>query len=52
MNEYRVELSGAAKSDIVSIHDYIRDHLMNPSAASKFIRGTDEAVSSLEVFPY
>ena len=52
MSEYRVELSGAAKSDIVSIYDYIRNHLMNPSAASKFIKDTDEAVSSLEVFPY
>ncbi len=51
-NEYRVELSGDAKSDILSIYDYIKDSLMNPSAAARFIEDTDNAVTSLETFPY
>ena len=52
MTEYVVEISRDAQVDIVSIRDYIRDVLLNPTAAMKFLKDTDEAVSSLEVFPY
>ena len=52
MSEYAVEVSNDAKSDIVSIYEYIKDELMNPTAATKFIEDTDEAVTSLESFPY
>ncbi len=39
-------------ADIRSIRDYIRDVLLNPQAAKKFLQDTDEAVTSLETFPY
>ena len=52
MSEYAVEVSKDAQSDIVSIYEYIKDELMNPTAATKFIEDTDEAVTSLESFPY
>ena len=52
MNEYTVELSGDAQDDVVSIRNYIRDILLNPSAASKFISDTEKAALSLEKFPY
>ena len=51
MSEYAVEVSKDAQSDIVSIYEYIKDELMNPTAATKFIEDTDEAVTSLESFP-
>ena len=41
-----------AQNDIVSIRDYIRDRLKNISAAEKFLRDTDEAICSLEKYPY
>jgi hypothetical protein len=40
-----------AQNDIVSIRDYIRDRLKNISA-EKFLRDTDEAICSLEKYPY
>ena len=52
MNEYAVEVSKGAKSDIISIYEYIKKGLKNPTAATKFIKDTDEAVTSLESFPY
>ena len=52
MNEYAVEVSKDAKSDIISIYEYIKKGLKNPTAATKFIKDTDEAVTSLESFPY
>ena len=52
MNEYTVELSGDAQADVISIRDYIRDVLSNPSAASKFVSDTKEASLSLRMFPY
>lgn len=52
MSDYTVELSNDAKSDIASIYRYIKDELLNPTAASTFIKDTDEAVTSLESLPY
>ena len=52
MNEYTVELSGDAQADVISIRDYIRDVLLNPSAASKFVSDTKGASLSLRTFPY
>ena len=52
MGDYTVEVSGDAKSDITSIYSYIKDELMNATAAIKFIQDTDAAVTSLESFPY
>ena len=52
MSEYTVELSGDAQDDVVSIRDYIRDVLLNQSAASKFVSDTEKAALSLEKFPY
>ena len=52
MNEYAVEVSKDAKSDIISIYEYIKQGLKNPTAATKFIKDTVEAVTSLESFPY
>ena len=52
MSEYSVQLSNDAKKDIVSIRDYIRDHLKNQTAAEKFLADTLEAVDSLEEYPY
>ena len=45
MNEYTVELSGDAQDDVVSIRNYIRDILLNPSAASKFVSDTEKGIS-------
>ena len=52
MNDYSVELSSGAQSQIIKIRDYIRDELNNPSAAEKFLDDTEEAVDSLSQFPY
>ena len=52
MSDYIIEVSKDAKSDIVSIYRYIKDELLNPTAASKFIKDTDEAATSLESLPY
>ncbi|MBQ3685296.1 MAG: type II toxin-antitoxin system RelE/ParE family toxin [Candidatus Methanomethylophilaceae archaeon] len=52
MSDYTVEVSGDAKSDITSIYRYIKNELMNETAAIKFIEDTDEVVTSLESFPY
>ena len=52
MGDYTVEVSGDAKSDIASIYRYIKNELKNTTAAVKFIEDTDEAVTSLESFPY
>ena len=52
MNEYVVEMSGEAQRDVESIRDYINDELQNPSAASKFVTDTRDAVLSLRSFPY
>ena len=51
MNEYAVEMSGDAQDDVRSIRDYIRYKLLNPTAASKFVSDTKEAVLSLRSFP-
>ncbi len=51
MSDYIIEVSKDAKSDIVSIYRYIKDELLNPTAASKYIKDTDEAVTSLESLP-
>jgi PHD/YefM family antitoxin component YafN of YafNO toxin-antitoxin module len=51
MSDYHVELSVDAQNDIVSICDYIRDKLLNISAAERFLRDTDDAITSLERFP-
>lgn len=52
MSDYSVELSIDAQNDIVSIRDYIRDRLKNIPAAEKFLMDTDEAICSLEDYPY
>ena len=52
MNDYSVELSSSAQSQIVKIRDYIRYELNNPSAAEKFLDDTEEAIDSLSQFPY
>jgi plasmid stabilization system protein ParE len=52
MSDYKVELSIDAQNDIVSTRDYIRDRLKNNSAAERFLKDTDEAVCSLEKYPY
>ncbi|AMH94579.1 addiction module toxin, RelE/StbE family [methanogenic archaeon ISO4-H5] len=52
MSNYAVELSGDAQDQISEIYGYIRDNLSNPSAAKTFLNDTEEAISSLEQFPY
>ena len=52
MSNYAVELSGDAQDQISEIYGYIRDNLSNPSAAKTFLDDTEEAISSLEQFPY
>ena len=52
MSDYSVELSVDAQNDIISIRDYIRDRLKSISAAEKFLTDTDEAICSLEDYPY
>ena len=52
VSEYKVELSGDAQDDVLSIRDYIRDVLLNQSAAFKFVSDTEKAALSFEKFPY
>lgn len=52
MSEYRVEISRDAQNDMLVIYGYIRDELLNPSAAVKFLEDTDSAISGLGDFPY
>ena len=52
MSKHAVELSYEAQTDLISIKDYIRDHLKNPSATKKLLDDTYEAVVSLENYPY
>lgn len=52
MEHYDVTVSPEAQRDIEAIWLYIHDQLSNPDAAERFIRGTDDAISDLENFPY
>ena len=52
MSKYTVEISYEAQTDLISIRDYIRDRLKNPSAAKKLLDDTYNAVISLEDYPY
>ncbi|MBQ3736027.1 MAG: type II toxin-antitoxin system RelE/ParE family toxin [Candidatus Methanomethylophilaceae archaeon] len=52
MSDYRVELSGEAQDQITGIYGYIKNDLCNPSAAESFLDDTEDAVGSLERFPY
>ena len=47
-----MELSGEAQDQIAGIYGYIRNELCNPSAAEKFLEDTEDAIGSLEKFPY
>ena len=47
----KVMLSKEARRDLISIRDYIRDELCNPSAASRIIDCLKKSVQSLEKFP-
>lgn len=52
MSEYTVEISKDARSDFISIHNYIKNNLSNPTAAKRFVKDTECAINSLESFPY
>ena len=52
MSDYKVEISGDAKSDVIAIRTYIRDVLLNHDASKKFLEDTKAAVASLNTFPY
>ena len=52
MNDYSVELSHAAQSQLKRIRDYIRNELNSPDSANKFLDDTEEAIESLSHFPY
>lgn len=52
MSDYTVELSGEAQDQIAAIHGYIKNELCNPSTAETFLNDTEDAVDSLERFPY
>ena len=52
MSKYTVEISYEAQTDLISIRDYIRDRLKNPSAAKKLLDDPYNAVISLEDYPY
>ena len=44
----KVMLSKEARRDLISIRDYIRDELCNPTAASRIIDCLKKSVQSLE----
>ena len=44
----KVMLSKEARRDLISIRDYIRDELCNPSAAKRIIDCLKKSVQSLE----
>lgn len=46
-----VRISGAAAKDLISIRDYIRNELNNPTAAVRIIRELKKAILSLADFP-
>ena len=46
----RVTLSKEAQRDLVSIRDYSRDELCNPSTAKRIITCLEKSVQSLEKF--
>ena len=52
MNDYSVELSQAAQSQLKRIRDYILNQLNSPDAANKFLDDTEEAIESLRQLPY
>jgi len=52
MSEYKVEMSRDAQIDILSIRDYIKERLKNPTAAKKFVLDTKKAADSLKDYPY
>ena len=47
----RVIVSKEARSDLVSIRDYIRDELLSPDAARRILAQLKKSVSSLEHHP-
>ena len=49
MSDYKVEISGDAKSDVIAIRTYIRDVLLNHDASKKFLEDTKAAVASLNL---
>lgn len=47
----RVTLSREAQRDLISIRNYIRDELHNPSAAAHILSSLKKSVQSLSSFP-
>lgn len=47
----RVIVSKEARSDLVSIRDYIRDELLSPDAAQRILAELKKSISSLEHYP-
>lgn len=51
MKRYEVRLTTQAQEDIFSYAEYVRDELLNPQAARKFVLDMRKAVNSLETMP-
>ena len=47
----RVIVSKEARSDLVSIRDYIRDELLSPDAAQRILAELKKSISSLAHYP-
>jgi plasmid stabilization system protein ParE len=47
----RITVTKEARKDLEQIRNYIRDELLNPSAAQRIIQELKKSIRSLETFP-
>ena len=48
---YNIDITSLAETDILEAAKYIKEQLLNPSAADNLVDAVDKAVNSLKVMP-
>lgn len=51
MNNYLIEITDSAKSDLKDIVRYIQTDLTSPDLAHKFLNGIEKAIEQLSFMP-
>ena len=51
MNEYRIEVSESAETDLREIVRYVRTDLTSPGTAERFLDGIEEMIKQLAFMP-
>ena len=51
MEKYIIDISTEAKQDLGNILDYIKNKLLEPVVANKYLRLINEKIKSLEYYP-